>query len=77
MAILAIACPASFLGEFHHAAYDNGRGVWKCRHCGLGGNAEGLAKLTKLEAKCYELEGELEIAKFEAELAERERRAVA
>ena len=67
--IKAVPCPTSFLGEFHLAAYDLNRRVWKCRHCGVGGNKDGFEKLTKLEEELYRLKVELEISKFEAELA--------
>jgi len=68
----AVACPAAFLGELHHAVYDLDTGVWKCRSCGLGGNVQGFARLTELEAERHGLQTELDIAIFEKELLARE-----
>jgi len=71
-----IACPAAFLGDFHHAIYDISSGIWKCRHCGLGGNVRGFARLNDLESERYGLQIELDIARFENELANRKTQPV-
>ena len=70
--IKPVACPGSSLGEMHNAVYDLASGRWRCGRCGLAGDVNGFTRLNALEAERHRLANELEIMRFEQELAERE-----
>lgn len=63
-----VACPGSFLGKYHECGYSTHRGIWQCPACGLGGNGDGFALLTRLEAELYRLDTEVKIRDFESRL---------
>ncbi len=67
--VTKVACPAAFNGPFHYAVYDKANGSWKCYSCGLGGNSKGYEIMSDLEAKLHELTTELDIKRFEQEIA--------
>ena len=69
--VCEVACPASPLGEIHIAVYDTANGIWKCYQCQIGGTGDGFAHLNSLEAERHRLAIELDIKKFELELAAR------
>jgi len=63
---MMVACPGSFLGRYHDCPYNTQRGIWKCPACGLAGNGDGYALLTRLESELHGLATELEIRDFKA-----------